>query len=229
LRWLTRADPAFRPGADKDSQIVGASWMMLQNRVTPKGDIIADPARGTLMGNRGILHDAERRLGAARWRHPHWIFCRLAFKGRRRPIMAPHRYTELFFLDEATALAAGHRPCCECRREDLLRFQAAWRRAFRTHDAKAGVIDRALHKARVEPRSRRQIRFEAPLDELPDGALVLLPQECSPFLVEGDRLHPWHPGGYGPPRARRAGRASVLTPAPTIAVLRAGYRPARAA
>ncbi len=202
--------------------------MTLQNRVTPKGDIIADPARGTLMGNRGILHDGVRRLGAARWRHPHWIFCRLRFKGRfkgrRRQVMAEHRYTELFFLDEATALAAGHRPCCECRREDFLRFQAAWRQAFGWHDAKAGAIDRALHHARVESRSRRQIRFEDELDELPDGAFVLLPDASTPLHVQGDQLYPWHPGGYGPPRARCSGRVSVLTPAPTIAVLRAGYR-----
>jgi hypothetical protein len=197
--------------------------MPLQNRVTPAGEIIADAARGTLMGNRGILHDAQRRLGTARWRHPHWIFCRLAFKGRRREVMAPHRYTELFFLDEATALAAGHRPCCECRREDFRRFQAAWRRAVGP-DASAGTIDRALHRARVEPRSRRQIRCEAPLDDLPDGTFVLLPAVAAALLVQGDRLHPWHPGGYGPPRERRSSRATVLTPAPTVAVLRAGYR-----
>lgn len=199
--------------------------MTLQNRVTPGGEIIADPARGTLMGNRGILHDEQQRLGAARWRHPHWIFCRLAFKGRRREVMAPGRYTELFFLDEATALAAGHRPCWECRRDDFRRFQAAWRRAL-GHDASAAAIDRTLHKARVEPRSRRQIRFEAPLDELPDGAFVLLPDAASPLLVEGEWLHPWHPGGYGRPRARRSGRVTVLTPAPVIAVLRVGYRTA---
>jgi hypothetical protein len=198
--------------------------MPLQNRVTPGGEIIADPARGTLMGNRGILHDAQQRLDAARWRHSHWIYCRLAFKGRWRKVMAPQRYTELFFLDEATALAAGHRPCCECRREDFLRFQAAWRRAF-GHGASAGAIDRALHQARAEPRSRRQIRFEAPLDDLPDGAFVLLSDGPSPLLVQGDRLHPWHPGGYGPPHERGTGQVSVLTPAPTLAVLRAGYRP----
>ena len=197
--------------------------MPLQNRVTPAGEIIADPARGTLMGNRGILHDAQRRLGTARWRHPHWIFCRLAFKGRRREVMAPHRYTELFFLDEPTALAAGHRPCCECRREDFRRFQAAWRRAVGP-DVSAGTIDRALHRARVEPRSRRQIRFAAPLDDLPDGTFVLLPDVAAALLVQGDRLHPWRPGDYGPPRERRSGRATVLTPAPTVAVLRAGYR-----
>lgn len=200
--------------------------MTLQNRVTPIGEIIADPARGSLMGNRGILHDAGQRLGAARWRHPHWIACRLAFRGRRRPVMAPRRYTELFFLDEATALAAGHRPCCECRREDFLRFQVAWRRAFGdASDVRAGAIDRALHQARVEPRTRRQIRFEAQLDGLPDGAFVLLPADPTPCLVWGDRLEPWRPAGYGPPRRRPSGRVSVLTPGPTIAVLRAGYVP----
>jgi hypothetical protein len=199
--------------------------MPLQNRVTPLGEIIADLARGTLMGNRGILHDTQQRLSAARWRHPHWIFCRLRFKGRQRRVMAPRRYTELFFLDEATALAAGHRPCCECQRDDFRRFQAAWRKAFGDH-ASAPAIDQALHRERVEPRSRRQIRFDAPLDDLPDGAFVLLPDALSPLLVQGDRLYPWSPGGYAPSRARCVGRVSVLTPAPTIAVLRSGYRPA---
>jgi hypothetical protein len=200
--------------------------MPLQNRVTPGGEIIADPARGSLMGNRGILHDAQQRLGPARWRHHHWIYCRLAFKERRRQVMAPRRYTELFFLDEATALAAGHRPCCECKHPDFRDFRTAWRAAF-GHDASAGAIDKALHRARVEPRSRRQIRFEAALEGLPDGAFVLLAgAPASPFLVWRERLHPWHPGGYGPSREREPGRVSVLTPAPTIAVLRAGYQPA---
>jgi hypothetical protein len=199
--------------------------MSLPNRVTPLGEIVADPERGTLMGNRGILHDAEQRLGTARWRHPHWICCRLAFQGRRRPVMAPGRYTELFFLDEATALAAGHRPCCECRRADFRRFQAVWRRAFPGADASAPAIDRALHRARVEPRSRRQIRFEAPLDDLPDGTFILLPDEpLAPLLVLGARLLPWHPAGYAPPRPRPVAiQALVLTPRPTVAVLRAGY------
>jgi hypothetical protein len=202
----------------------GARPMALQNRVTPGGEIIADPARGTLMGNRGILHDAQQRLGAARWRHPHWIFCRLAFKGRRRPVMAPRRYTELFFLDEATALAAGHRPCCECKREDFLRFQAAWRRVL-GHHASAPAIDRTLHQARVERRSRRQIRIVAELSDLPDGAFVLL-SDGRPLLVRGEWLYPWAPDGYGARHARRPGPVSVLTPAPTIAVLRSGYQPA---
>jgi hypothetical protein len=197
----------------------------LQNRVTPEGDIVADPARGTCIGNRGILHDANGRLGAARWRHPHWICCRLAFKGRQREIMAPGRYTELFFLDEATALAAGHRPCRECRREDFLRFQAAWRRTLPDADACAPSIDRRLHHARVDPRTRRQIRYAAPLDGLPDGTFVLLPDDPSTaLLVVGDRLLPWRASGYAPPRPRpSATQALVLTPRPTVAVLRAGY------
>jgi hypothetical protein len=201
----------------------------LQNRVTPTSEIIADAARGTLMGNRGILHDAGRRLDPARWRHPHWICCRLSFKGRKRRVMTPGRYTELFFLDEATALAAGHRPCFECRREAFRAFQAAWRRAFGARsEASARVIDRALHAARVEPRSRRQIRLEAALDDLPDGAFALLADDRStPLLVQGAHLLPWHPSGYGPPRLRPVATACLaLTPRPTIAVLKAGYMPA---
>jgi hypothetical protein len=201
--------------------------MPLQNRVTPTGDIIADKARGTLMGNRGILHDASRRLGSARWRHRNWIWCALSFKNRRREIMAPRRYTELFFLDEATALAAGHRPCCECRRDAFRAFQAAWRCANGTSSASAGAIDGVLHEARVDPRTRGQIRFEAPLDDLPDGAFVLLSADASgPLLVLGDGLMPWRPAGYGAARPRPSRtRCVVLTPRPTLAVLRAGYAP----
>ncbi len=202
--------------------------MPLQNRVTPTGEIVADPARGTLMGNRGILHDAKRRLGAARWRHRSWICCQLSFEGRRRTIMAPRRYTELFFLDEATALAAGHRPCFECRRAAFRAFQAAWRRAFGAPGCPAAAMDRVLHLARVEPRTRYQIRFAAPLDELPDGVFVLLDEAPSPpLLVFGDRLLPWSASGYAASLTRPAGiGCCVLTPAPTVAVLRAGYAPA---
>jgi hypothetical protein len=200
--------------------------MPLQNRVTPLGEIIADPGRGTLMGNRGILHDGERRLGVSRWRHPHWVCCRLEFRGRRRPVMAPGRYTELFFLDEASALAAGHRPCAECRRNDLRRFQAAWRAAFGTSaDASAPAIDRVLHRARIAPGSRQQARFRAALDDLPDGTFVLLADAPgTPLAVAGEELLPWRPVGYGGARPRpRGSSALVLTPRPTVAVLRAGY------
>jgi len=201
--------------------------MPLQNRVTPFGEIVANAARGTLMGNRGILHDDERRLGTARWRHPHWICCRLEFRGRKRAVMTPGRYTELFFLDEATGLAAGHRPCFECRRDDFLRFREAWRCAFGAHtDASAPAIDRALHAARVNSRTRRQTRFEAPLDDLPDGTFVALPDaSTSALLILGERLLPWRPGGYGSPRPRPATHGFVLTPRRLVAVLRAGYAP----
>jgi hypothetical protein len=202
--------------------------MPLQNRVTPFGEIVAHPARGTVMGNRGILHDAGQRLGRSRWRHPHWIACRLEFKGRRRHLMAPRAYTELFFLDEATALAAGHRPCAECRRAAFDAFRSAWHDAFEeTKGTRAPDIDRALHRARVESRSRRQITFAAELDRLPDGAFVILPGEpATAWLVLDDRLFPYAPEGYGPARVRPSGcEAHVLTPEPTVAVLAAGYRP----
>ena len=192
--------------------------MTLQNRVTPGGEIIADPARGTLMGNCGILHDAKQRLGAARWRHPHWIFCRLAFKGRWRPVMAPHRYTELFFLDEATALAAGHRPCAECRREDYRRWQAAWPGP----DTSADAMDRVLHADRLDGHTKRT--YTASLAELPDGVFVL--RGDVPFLVLGDKLLRWTTAGYleHTPRPARA-RTTLITPPSLVEVLRAGWRP----
>ena len=125
--------------------------MPLQNRVTPEGDIIATPARGTMMGNRGgAFHTPEQTLGPRRWRTKAWICCVLEFKGRHRAVMQPNRYTELFFLDEATALAAGHRPCFECRRRDALRFAEAWRARAWVADAAQSSGDgrRAASRAR---------------------------------------------------------------------------------
>lgn len=194
--------------------------MPRQNRVTPEGEIIADPARGLVMGNRGCLHDAAGRLGTARWRHPHWIICALSFKGRWRPIMAPNRWTELFFLDEATALAAGHRPCAECRRAAYNAFRAA----FAPAPLPAPEIDRRLHTARVT-RTRHQITHRADLATLPDGSFVKLPGAPEPLLVLTDRLLPWRPDGYGLAQPRLGGTVTVLTPAPTVAALRNGYRP----
>lgn len=197
--------------------------MTRQNRVLPDGQIVALPQRGLLMGNRGILHDAEGRLGQARWRHRAWICCLLSFKGRHRPVMAPGRYTELFFLDEAVALAAGHRPCAECRRADYLAFRDCWGRAFGAAPGAAG-IDRALHAARLVPQGRAQARHDAAIAALPDGAFVL--HHGAPHLVRDDRLWPFLATGYGPPAPRPAdGRVTVLTPAPLVAVLAAGYRP----
>lgn len=198
--------------------------MTLQNRVRPTGEIVAEPWRGALMGNRGILHDESRQLGTARWRHHAWVACRLSFRGRRRDVMGSRRYTELFFWDEAAAFAAGHRPCGECRRDDYRRFLSAWSAAgLKGHGATE--INGALHKARVT-RDRRQVRHEARGGDLPDGVFVLRPDGASPCLVRGGEL--WRldelAGGYtaaGPvPR-----HVTVLTPAPIIEVIRAGYAP----
>lgn len=202
--------------------------MALQNRVTPEGQIIATPARGGFMGNRGILHDAQQRLGPARWRHKAWICCLTRFRGRHRAVMAPNRYTELFFLDEAVALAAGHRPCAECRRADYSRFAAAWAQAMGLPaPPRAGQMDTCLHKARVR-RDRSQITHEAALTDLPDGVFLRLPGQTGAWLWAEEQLHPYRPEGYGRPRPCPGGSAEVLTPAPSVAVLRAGYRPVMA-
>jgi hypothetical protein len=194
--------------------------MPLQNRVTPLSEITAQPWRGALMGNRGILHDAAGRLGAARWRHNNWVCCVTEFRGRHREVMpppgSPTRYTALFFRDEVSALAAGHRPCGECRNADWRRFKAAW--------AAAAEIDRVLHAARVT-RTRRQVTFDADLATLPDGVFLTLDTEAAPLLKWHGHLWRWSPEGYSDAGPGRAGTARVLTPAPTVAAIRAGYTP----
>jgi hypothetical protein len=160
--------------------------MAKQNRVTPFGAIIAMPARGTLMGNRGVLHDDAGRIRPP-WQVKRWIACRLDFKDRKRSIMAPGRYTELSFLDEATAFAAGHRPCAECRRERFNAFRVAWRSAHQgTSDSPlptADEIDRHLHADRLAPDRSNQTLVMA-LDELPDGVFVALTEsEGQAYLV----------------------------------------------
>ena len=159
----------------------------LQNRVTPLGELIAHPARGLVYGNRGCLHDAEGRI-RRRYQVTRWIACRLEFRGcRRSPLMQPGRYTELFFLDEATALAAGHRPCAECRREDYDCFTSVWRDLH--GDAGADAIDARLHGERIDPETRGHRLHPAAADALPDGAFVL--RDGSPRLVLGDELLTW--------------------------------------
>jgi hypothetical protein len=196
--------------------------MPLQNRVLPTGEIVAIPLRGRFMGNRGILHDATGTLGPARWRHRNWVCCTLSFKDRRRPVMAPGAYTELFFHDEAIALAAGHRPCAECRRADYTRFLAAWATAHGTRPS-APDLDRALHAARVDG-SRAQVRHTAALPDLPEGTFILT--KAGPALVRPYRLVPFTPSGYTAPiPGPTQGPVTVLTPAPVVAVIRAGYSP----
>jgi hypothetical protein len=203
--------------------------MPLQNRVTPRGEIVAVAARGSLMGNRGRLHDGERRLvrrHVAGYRA--WVTCVLQFKGRRRTVMTPGRYTELFFFDEATALAAGHRPCGECRREDFLRFKRAWLAGNRQLGLPADVtiqpIDRHLHADRLDAHGQRT--FVADSRTLPDGVLVASEDDPRAWLLWRDRLWPWSPAGYGEPRRVGRGRVVVLTPRSTVAALAAGYTPA---
>ena len=201
--------------------------MPLQNRVTPTGDLIATDACGTLMGNRGMIHNPESRtLLKRRWTHHTWVCCRLAFKGRQRTVMGHGTYTELFFLDEVTALAAGHRPCGECRRTEFRAFTRAWREGNGTeHDGPVPirVIDRQMHRDRVG-RQRRQMRFDAPLESLPSGAMVLIGTQ--PHLVCDDHLFPWGERGYGSPSVRHRGTVTVLTPRSTVRALGAGYLPA---
>lgn len=194
--------------------------MPLRNRVTPEGEIVADPARGTLMGNRGRIHRADRSFGAALWTTRAWIACALSFRGRRREIMAPGSYTELFFLDEATAFAAGHRPCAECRRAAYLGFRALWEDAF--GPARAPAIDTALHAARVG-RDRTKATFDAAAESLPDGTMIRM--ATGPALILGEAILPWGPGGYGAPRPRPRGAVTVLTPAPFVVLFRSGLRP----
>ena len=206
--------------------------MPLQNRVTPEGEIIATPHRGLMMGNRGgAFHLPDQVLGARRWASKQWIACVLEFKGRHRAaMMQPNRYTELFFLDEVTALAAGHRPCAECRRADFLRFRAAWVAGNPGHGfesrVRIGEIDRVLHAERVERGGRKQT-WSSPLTDLPDG--VLLVREGAPdapLLRWRAAFRPWSSAGYGAPVTMPDRETvAVLTPASTVRAIRAGYVP----
>ena len=195
-----------------------------QNRVTPFGTFEATPARGLFMGNRGPLLRPDGTLRP--WRSRAWICCLTSFRGRRVPLDNPKRYTPLFFLDEAVALAAGHRPCAECRRADYLSFKQAFRRAFRIPDdapLSAVVIDAVLHEKRIH--GRRTVVPAAAIDSLPDGTFVT--HDDSPrqaYLVAAGAIHPWSHAGYGKPLPiPMHGNVSVLTPKPIVDVLRAGY------
>lgn len=202
--------------------------MPLQNRVTPFSTIEAVDSRGHVMGNRGCLHDNDRALRSQGWRTKSWIICRLVWKDVQRQLMKPGSWTELFFLDEAVALAAGHRPCGYCRRDDYRHFLACWADGTGwtlARPPRQPDVDARLHTDRVD-QQRRQRRHDAGLDGLPDGCFVLLPDDPRPLLVWGAGLHPWSHGGYGPPLQRPAGATvSVITPASTVAALAAGYVP----
>lgn len=199
--------------------------MPLQNRVDPCGAIVSSTSRGTLMGNRGLLHNNERAI-VRQFRGRRWIACLLEFKGRRRSVMSPGRYTELFFLDEAVALAAGHRPCAECRRERFNAFRDAWKRSHLPEGGGsllAPEIDLELHRARIDIRGRK-VTWEAPLNTLPDGSFVRI--DSSSYLVWREALLQWSPEGYIKERQRpKRWTVTVLTPAPVVQCIRQGYRP----
>jgi hypothetical protein len=195
--------------------------MPLRNRVTPLGELIAAPARGLVYGNRGCLHDAAGNI-RRRYAVRRWIACRLEFKGwQRGPMMQPGKFTELFFLDEATALAAGHRPCALCRREDYRAFSAHWQNL---HPRQRGAddIDAQLHAERVDRATRGHRLHHRPYSGLPDGSFVL--HQGAPMLVHGTSLRLWSAAGYLARTTRpRHGDASVITPPSLLAVLAAGW------
>jgi hypothetical protein len=199
--------------------------MPLPNRVDPFGNLFADPARGLFFGNRGgRFHRDDRTLGARRWVSHAWICCRLAFKGRHRNVWGAG-YTELFFLDEPTALAAGHRPCFECRRADARAFAAAYAAGSGRAVPRAPAIDRVLHAERLIGRAKRQ--HPLAIDDLPDGAFLTLTDEPGQaFAVRGSALLRWTPAGYAASRRRpRSVAADVLTPPGILAALAGGYLP----
>jgi hypothetical protein len=203
--------------------------MARQNRVTPAGDVIATPERGTFLGNRGVLHDDQGRIKRA-WQLKRWIVCLLEFKGRRRAVMTPGRYTEIFFLDEATALAAGHRPCAECRRERFNAFREAWLRGnpgiIGSQRPTAVLIDDCLHAERLAANRSKRL-FSANLNELPDGVFIRHKEWGEgAYLLWEDQMLTWSPEGYRERRPRpKREEVLILTPKSTVGAIQAGYVP----
>ena len=198
---------------------------MLQNRVDPFGQIIRTPARGHWLGNRGLLHNQHQEL-VRPWKLKAWITCLLSFKGKKRVVMSPGLWTELFFFDEATAFAAGHRPCFECRRADAFRFKRAWLAGNPAYgfDEKTLIreIDDILHHQRMA-HDGSKVRFEAEFSALPNGTLIEMDGKA--WLVYDGLVYPWSPGGYGAGVPGPAGMVMVLTPASVVNAFRSGYVP----
>jgi hypothetical protein len=198
--------------------------MPLQNRVTPFGEIVAVPQRGVLMGNRGIIHDpTSRTLLKRRWTTRAWIICVCEFKGVRRNVMARRSWTELFFFDEATALAAGHRPCFYCQRQQAKAFQAAWAIGNGTSLPPAPAMDMVLHGERLDAKGgKRRHLIEGPIAQLPDG--VMIASGDNAYVVTDGKAHLWSWQGYArsePPTQD----VKLLTPPSTLRALSAGYDP----
>jgi hypothetical protein len=196
--------------------------MPLQNRVTPSGDIIATPHRGIFTGNRGIIHDPATKTLMRRWASQAWLTCVCEFRGRRREVMGGRSWTELFFLDEATAFAAGHRPCFYCRRDDAKRFRAAWERGNGVVNVLAREMDATLHRERLDGGRKRRHVLPMPPEDLPDGAM--LQEGARIYLIVQGRALLWTPGGYREADDAVEG-ALLLTPPSTLRALAEGYRP----
>jgi len=197
--------------------------MPLQNRVTPFGDIIATPEHGLLLGNRGIIHDpATKTLLNRRWTSKAWIICVCEFRGRRRAVMATKSWTELFFLDEATAFAAGHRPCFYCRRQAALAYQRAFVATREGRLLRAPEIDARLHGERLDRGRKRVHPLPGPPQDLPDGVMILVEEKA--YLIVGGGARLWTFDGYGGAPASLFGGA-LLTPPASVKAFAAGYRP----
>ena len=195
----------------------------LQNRVRPSGEIVATPQRGLFTGNRGIIHDpATKTLLNRRWSSKAWLTCVCEFRGRRRDVMATRSWTELFFLDEATAFAAGHRPCFYCRRDDANRFRAAWERGNGVAHASAPAIDEVLHRERLDGKAKRLHVLPMPVHALPDGAMVQAGEDS--YLIAQGRALLWTWDGYREVRDALSD-AALLTPPSTLGAFSVGYRP----
>jgi hypothetical protein len=199
---------------------------MLQNRVDPYGNIIKTSARGAWMGNRGLLHNESRNI-LRPYKLKAWITCLLEFKGRKRMVMAPGQYTELFFLDEATSFAAGHRPCFECRRADAAKFKSLWLKGNPQYgfDPKISVqkIDEVLHRERIGPDGSK-VKYQDQLLTLPEGTFIEI--DSTPFLISKGAIYEWSPFGYGESKSfPNLETVAVLTPKSIVNAFRAGYLP----
>jgi hypothetical protein len=223
--WIVGTSPGYETrSAGVRRTTAWPLTMPLQNRVTPFGEIVAIAQRGRFTGNRGIIHDpGTRTLLSRRWASKAWLVCALEYQGRRRQVMDGRSWTELFFLDEATALAAGHRPCFFCRRAAAQDFRAAWARGNGGVPPSAPGMDAVLHAERLQHGRKRLHALPQPLEHLPDGAMIAAAGAA--YLVAGGRPFLWTEAGY------RVAPAPVvpdglLTPPSTLAAIRAGYRPA---
>jgi hypothetical protein len=198
--------------------------MPLQNRVDPWGNILAVSARGAWLGNRGIIHNVQKQI-VRPYQHQSWVTCRLRFKNRKRKIMSPSTYTELFFLDESTAFAAGHRPCGECRRERYRQFKELWVRANlkkQANNIKVSVIDSVMHKERINKRVK--VKYKANIKDLPSG--TMFSTNGSAYLVYDDKIYYWSFEGYRLfDRVNFSDEVDVLTPLSIVITFKMGFLP----